>query len=293
MPELCLRDGAILHYEDMGQGRPILLVHGFGMTGECFKPQLELAKLGRIIIPDLRGCGKSSVGVKPLNLETLADDLFELINHLGIENIIWVGWSMGAIILWNANGRHDLAPISKMIAIDMTAKVSNEKDWAFGIKGLQSETTAAGKLRAQKVISQMHDDWESSVPRMVARIIASDARNSVQSKTIIADLEVIASKNNGANAAALWRGLMDCDARDKIKNFPIETIIIQGAKSQLYPPNVCAYMAETIPNAELICFEISGHAPHLEEAQRFNSIVAKELKQPKPFEELASNISIL
>ena len=292
MPELCLKDGAILHYKDLGRGRPILLVHGFGMTGESFWPQMELAKIGRIIIPDLRGCGKSSLGSKPLNIVTLGDDLLELIEQLGLKDVIWIGWSMGAIILWNALGLHDLKAISKMIAIDMTAKVANEKDWQFGIKGLLSETTASGAARANKVLGQMRDNWSAAAPRMVARIPASGNAKISSTKAIEDRLTEIALQNDGANAASLWRGLLDCDVRGKIEDFDIDTTIIQGAKSQLYSPKVCAYMAKSLPNAELVCFENSGHAPHLEEAQRFNSIVAENITQPNSVEGFASKISI-
>lgn len=292
MPELCLKDGAILHYSDLGQGRPIMMVHGFGMTGECFWPQIDLSKIGRLIIPDLRGCGKSSIGEKPLTIDTLGDDIFELIENLGLKDIIWIGWSMGAIILWNAFGRHDLSAVSKMIAIDMTAKIANEKDWQLGIKGLLSETTAIGAARANKVTTQMRDDWATSVPKMVSRILASGSSNTPASQEIERKLITIAKMNKGANAAALWRGLLDCDVRSKIVNFNIDTTIIQGEKSQLYLPKVCEYMARALPDADLICFENSGHAPHLEEAQRFNSIVADNLTQRKTLEDFASKISI-
>ncbi len=292
MPELCLKDGAIMHYSDMGQGRPILMVHGFGMSGECFWPQLELAKIGRLIIPDLRGCGKSSRGTKALSIDTLGDDLFELIDHLALKEIIWIGWSMGAIVLWNAFGRHDLSSIERMYSIDMTAKVANEPDWHFGIKGLQSETTEAGAARAKKVIAQMHNDWIGAVPRMVSRIFASEAKKIGAVHEMQAKLEAIANRNNGKNAAELWRGLMDCDVREKLSNFPIFTHVIQGAKSQLYAPSVCEYIAKALPNAELISFQNSGHAPHLEEATRFNSIVAENLTHETAFEGFASKISI-
>lgn len=97
MPFLKLRDGNSLHYKDMGSGRPVLLVHGWPLTGDMWEYQtLALLEAGyRVITYDRRGFGQSSHPFGGYDYETLTQDLAELIDHLDLTNMNLVGFSMG------------------------------------------------------------------------------------------------------------------------------------------------------------------------------------------------------
>lgn len=278
MPNLCLKDGANLYFQDIGAGVPIMLVHGFGMTSKSFWPQIELAQNARLIIPDLRGCGKSTLGTKPLNLSTMAEDLHELVTHLGLEKVIYIGWSMGALILWNATDKSFMKSIDAMIAIDMSVKLANENDWEFGLKGLKDTKSVTGESRIVRALNEMRTNWPKAAERMIAKVLAAPRKIGAHTNEIEEKLYAAALENNGTNQAVLWRALLDCDARENVDCFNVKTVIIQGLKSQLYAPEVCENVAQCLPNAQLISFENSGHAPHLEEAQKFNELVKSVLR---------------
>lgn len=86
-----------LHYRDLGDGEPLLLIHGMGSSGEDWAFQIpELLPHCRLIVPDLRGCGRSS-GV-PESIDQLARDLWELCDTLKIDQCAIAGFSMGGAV---------------------------------------------------------------------------------------------------------------------------------------------------------------------------------------------------
>ena len=96
-----LRTGAQLYYEEQGSGPVLLLVHGMWASCRFFHKQFAGLSSGyRVIAPDLRGHGRSSMTPAGLTMPSLAIDLKAFIDHLGITSFVGVGWSMGAFILW-------------------------------------------------------------------------------------------------------------------------------------------------------------------------------------------------
>ena len=92
-------NGAELSYTDQGAGRPILLLHGWSMSGRFFRSQIEpLASEFRVVVPDYRGHGESAKVLSGHTVEQYAADVLELAGALGLERPVLVGWSMGAMI---------------------------------------------------------------------------------------------------------------------------------------------------------------------------------------------------
>lgn len=83
-----------------GSGPPLLLLNGFAATGADWDP-VFLAALGRthtVLSPDHRGMGGSAAGAEPLTVAAMAADALGLLDHLGIERAVVVGWSMGGFV---------------------------------------------------------------------------------------------------------------------------------------------------------------------------------------------------
>src|SRR4030088_2828022 len=87
-----------LHYEDHGSGNPVVLIHGYPLSGASWERQVPaLLNAGfRVITSDLRGCGKSSQPTVGYDYDTFADDLHKLITQLKLRDATLVGFSMGA-----------------------------------------------------------------------------------------------------------------------------------------------------------------------------------------------------
>lgn len=98
MPEAEV-NGIRLHYESVGEGPPLLLLHGGGMSSAAFKHQrFALAKRRRVITVDTRAHGRSSDADGPLSYALLAGDVAALLDRLGIGRASIFGWSDGGVI---------------------------------------------------------------------------------------------------------------------------------------------------------------------------------------------------
>lgn len=94
------RNGVRLHVDDHGAGRPLVLVHGVWMSARYFARQLPLTKDGlRLVIPDLRGHGRSEDPGRGHTVSGYADDVNHLLERLDLRDVVLVGWSMGAMVL--------------------------------------------------------------------------------------------------------------------------------------------------------------------------------------------------
>lgn len=88
-----------LYYRVMGTGAPVILIHGFAEDGDIWKnliPALE--KEYRLIIPDLRGSGKSTGDTEGISMESMAEDIHLIVEKEGIEECTMIGHSMGGYI---------------------------------------------------------------------------------------------------------------------------------------------------------------------------------------------------
>ncbi len=87
-----------LYYEEAGSGVPVLCLPPFPFDHRIWREQQALAAYARLLLPDLRGTGKSSLGDGPATMELLAADMFALLDHLGIERAVVMGVSMGVYV---------------------------------------------------------------------------------------------------------------------------------------------------------------------------------------------------
>jgi len=123
MPFIRLEDansaGVDLYYEDHGAGQPVVLVHGYPLSGGSWEKQLP-ALLGagyRVITYDRRGFGKSSQPATGYNYDTFAADLRKLTNHLMLRDFALVGFSMGGGEIARFLGRYGSQGVTKAVII--------------------------------------------------------------------------------------------------------------------------------------------------------------------------------
>jgi non-heme chloroperoxidase len=108
-----------LYYEDHGSGQPVVLIHGYPLSGASWEKQLPaLLSAGyRVITYDRRGFGKSSQPTDGYNYDTFAEDLRNLIAHLALEDVALVGFSMGGGEIARYIGKYGSNGISKAVII--------------------------------------------------------------------------------------------------------------------------------------------------------------------------------
>src|SRR5207253_8256644 len=108
-----------LYYEDHGTGKPIVLIHGYPLSGASWEKQLPvLLSAGyRVITYDRRGFGQSSKPTSGYNYDTFAEDLQKLVTQLGLHDFALVGFSMGGGEVARYMGLYGSKGVSKAVFI--------------------------------------------------------------------------------------------------------------------------------------------------------------------------------
>jgi non-heme chloroperoxidase len=108
-----------LYYEDHGSGDPVVLIHGYPLSGASWEKQLPvlLAAGHRVITYDRRGFGRSSQPTTGYNYDTFAEDLHKLVTHLKLRNFALVGFSMGGGEVARYIGKYGSKDVSKAVII--------------------------------------------------------------------------------------------------------------------------------------------------------------------------------
>ncbi|QDG75879.1 alpha/beta fold hydrolase [Labrenzia sp. PHM005] len=253
-----------LHIRDEGDGRPLVFLHGWTCPGVFFDPQVSALKgHARCIVPDLPGHGRSE-DCRPLTIEASADAVYAYLEEKDLTDVVLCGWSMGALVAYSMIERHGADRISSVIAVDMSPKVLNDPGWSNGtLSGL-----TAGEN--DHFITTIAKDWHRLPGRIARRLFARGQEPELESFTM-AKGEIASA--NPVLLTDMWMSLTALDFRKLILRFPVPLHLAAGGKSQLYGPGVHAWYQENVSDFHLTIFENSGHAPHLEEPEKFNGLL--------------------
>ncbi len=276
MATLKLNGGGTLEFDDQGSGPAMVFLHGWSLGKEAFaKQRRALSDRFRVIVPDMRGHGNSKRFEKGDGINTLASDLERLLVALDVSDVILVGWSMGALVAWQTAEGPQRGRIRGIVTIDMVPRVLNGGGWKHGLR-------AGTHLYDIDIdLSKMHDDWRAFTHAYVPMVFACG--KAIERRELIEDMLDRVGDNDLESMTNLWRALVHADFVDTVQRLDVPTLITYGALSQIYAEEAAAWMDEHIPNSRRARFAESGHAPHLEEPQRFNQVLADfagALEQP-------------
>ena len=259
-------DGEQLHVRLSGSGTPILLLHGWTSSHAAWAPLLEpLAPRYRLLRPDARGHGGHALSInRQPDIQRLARDVINLLDHYGIERIAAVGHSMGALTLWQCIRDFGTDRFSHLAFIDQSPKLLTDADWSGGIYG--DFDTA----RAQRLTDELGEDFIEAVLRLIALGLNDKARetylrNSAGWRAVRESLRDI----DPSPAIAIWKTLVAADYRDVLPTIDVPTLLAYGTRSNFYTAETAHYVAAHIPQARLSFYEGADHCPHLVEPQRF------------------------
>ncbi len=259
--DLELADGARLRYRATGAGRPLVFVHGWGMGGAAFEQQhREMSQRFRVVSFDLRGHGGSSPLAEGQGLGTLGGDLAELLAALNLDQVVLIGWSLGAMVCWEALARSP-ERVGALVVVDMVPRILNDSSWNLGLRAGSDASVYAAS------IARMRQDWPAYTRVFVPRIFARDSASELTEHA-----RALAVGNDPESMALLWAAMVEADYRGLLPDMPVPTLIVYGERSQLYRPAAAHALAAAIPGARTIGVA-AGHAPHLEQPETFNRII--------------------
>jgi non-heme chloroperoxidase len=253
-----------LHYEDCGRGKPVVLIHGWPLSGRSWEAQVPaLVAAGyRVITYDRRGFGRSSQPWSGYDYDTFAADLHGLMTHLDLKGATLVGFSMGGGEVARYIGTHGTERVAKAVfAGAVPPYVYKCADNPEG--GLDDAT-----------IKQLQDDVTTD------RIAFLDGFTrgffSVGGKLLVSE----AQRNYALSIAAFAspKGTLDCigafsttDFRGDLAKFKLPTLVIHGDSDAIVPFEVSgARTHKAIPGSVLSLIRGAPHGFNLSHAAEFN-----------------------
>ena len=249
MPYAKATDGTRLYYKDWGTGDPVVLLHGWPLTGDTFDDAaVALAEAGkRCIVPDRRGFGRSDQPWDGYDYDTFADDVAAILDDAGIsEPVALVGFSMGGGEVARFLTKQGPSRVSKAVLISAVVPyMAKTDDNPNGVPKATFDAMTAGmkKDRAAFFTGFFKDFFGPSV--------SDEVCNDAWRQAMLAGLR----PTLGAAEA-----FATTDFRPDLKSFTVPTLIIHGTDDKTVPIDATAReLAKAIPGAELIEYDGSAH----------------------------------
>jgi len=247
-----------IYYRTVGSGKPVLLVHGYLANGDMYNPIIPfLENQYQLIIPDIRGHGKSSKIGNTMDIKELAKDLFMVLNDLQIqEPIHLIGYSKGGIIAQQFV--KDFSHLVKTLALCCTFSYKSlsvsermQKTIApYIVKRLGAKGLARYVFKGMSGGQEMNDEHWQAYKKMIQMCDDEKIYHSV-------------------------RTIMNFDSRDWLKNILQPTLVISSKDDLVVPPHHQEYLAANIPNARLRSIEGAGHALIYTHTEKFVNLLLK------------------
>lgn len=254
-----------LHITDVGEGRPIVLIHGWPLSDEMYEYQYNalIKNNFRAIGITLRGFGKSDKPYGAYDYDIHALDIKKVLSKLDVKDAVLVGFSMGGAIAIRYVSKYNGAHVSKLALCGAAAPVwIQHSDFKYNLP----------KSAVDEFIELSYKDR----PQLLSDFgkIFSARETSLN--------EGISSWLNGINLSASFYAtaqcliaLRDTDLRPDLGKITIPTVIMHGKKDKICSFDLAGQMKAGIKNSHIIAFENSGHSLFLEETPKFNAELIK------------------
>lgn len=275
-------DGTKLYCQVSGSGAPLVLIHGLTANLNYFRRQVpELSKSCRIIAYDLRGHGLSKTD-KGLTLERFAQDLEDLFDYFGMHKAAVICWSMGAHVLFEYVRNYTCERLNKVVIIDMSPKILKSADWDLGLAGISGRPGDFGHEDNLRVLAAMCRDWDTYSRIVAERILISpeiceklkrDPETPFKGKMDLPWIYEQTRSNDPFVIVGMWIAMALKDYRSVLPKMTVPCLLAYGTESNYYGPETYAYMKSRMPDAAIMPFEGCGHAPHIQEPEKFNKSV--------------------
>jgi non-heme chloroperoxidase len=242
-----------IYYEDHGSGRPVVLIHGYPLNGASWEKQEPalLAAGYRVIRYDRRGFGRSSQPTVGYDYDTFAADLNALLDHLGLDDVDLVGFSMGSGEVARYLGNYGSARVGKAALLGAIPPFLLKRD--DNPEGVDGEVFEGLKAAIAKDRYAFFKDFLDNFYNV--DVLAPD-RISEQAWQASFQVAVGASPHASYHAVDSWL----TDFRDDLPKIDVPTLVVHGTADRILPfEATAARLPDLIADLRLVRVENGPH----------------------------------
>ena len=253
-----------LYYEDHGSGSPVVLVHGWPLSGASWEKQVPvLLEAGhRVIMYDRRGFGESSKPATGYEYDTFAEDLHKLVTTLNLHEAALVGFSMGGGEVARYLGKYGNKHVSKAVFIaSIPPFLLKTPDNQEGVDGSVFDGIKKG-IAADRLA-------------FLTDFLSNFYNVDVLGGKLISEQAVQLSWNIGAGASP--KGTLDCvsawltDFRNDLKKIDVPTLVIHGDSDRILPLSATGKRTpQFVKGSKLVVVEGGPHGLTWTHAEKVN-----------------------
>jgi non-heme chloroperoxidase len=248
-------DRRIYYERYSGSGRPVVLVHGWGMSVRVWDLTLPaLLDAGHQVVSlDHRGCGLSDKDFDDMSIGAVGSDVVRLVEELGLDGAVLNGWSLGGAVVVDAASKLGDRLGGLVLTGGATPRYLQAEDFPHGGTPdvFQATLTALRDTR----------------PEFLHALASGVCHTEVGEPTVNWMWGIF--MQTSARADATLAELGDLDQRDILPKITVPTLLCHGAHDVIVPYDIGAAAADLLGDGQLVTFENSGHAPFLEETVRY------------------------
>ena len=229
----------LLYFTERGSGPPLLLVHGLMVTGEMFEPVIEhFATRHRVIVPDLRGHGRSRGLPPPYTAAQLALDLARLLDHLGIASGAVLGYSQGGAIAQQLVLDHPRRCDRLVLACTYAFNMATPREQLEGHLVPLLLRLLGTRRFVKFVISQGLKQLSKERADWLASLMADQ------------DTQLMVSA---------WKETMAFDSRRRLAEIRCPTLVVAGSNDHAVPIHHAKMLHEGITGSRLVIIDGADH----------------------------------
>jgi pimeloyl-ACP methyl ester carboxylesterase len=261
-----------IHYSDHGAGQPVVLIHGYPLSGRAWDKQVPvLLDAGhRVITYDRRGFGQSSQPTVGYDYDTFAADLAALLEHLDLRDAVLVGHSMGTGEVARYLGSYGSGRIAKGVLVSPIPPYL-----------LQTPDNPEGV--PQSLFDGFAQAAQADTPAWMKGFLDNFYNVDTLRGTLISDQAYQASWNlavtASATAAVACIGTWTTDFRDDLPKIDVPTLVVQGDADQVLPLDKTGQrLPGLIKDVQLVVIEGGPHAIAWTHASQVNTALLDFLR---------------
>jgi non-heme chloroperoxidase len=265
-----------IHYEDHGSGDPVVLIHGYPLDGNSWERQERelLASGHRVISYDRRGFGRSSQPTVGYDYDTFAADLKTLLEHLDLQDVILVGFSMGTGEVTRYLGTYGSERVRKAALLGaLPPFLLKTDDNPEGVDGEVFEQIKAAIVKDRYAYFKDFFDNFYNVDKLMPERISEQAWQ--------ANFGVAAGASPFATYACVDTWLTDF--RDDLPKIDVPVLVVHGTEDRILPfEATAARLPALIDDVRLVAVEGGPHNIAWTHPDEVNRALLEFVREPVP-----------